>query len=153
MFPKAEYLKFRQTPEDKLRYVENLQNQGENVLMIGDGLNDAGALKAASIGISISDDVYTFSPACDIIMDAKAFPGLNRFMNYAKTSIKIVKASLVLSILYNLVGLFFAVQGLLSPLVAALLMPLSSVTVVGCVVLMTNWYGKSSIITNNQLNT
>lgn len=153
LFPKAEYLKFRQTPEDKLRYVENLQNQGENVLMIGDGLNDAGALKVASIGISISDDVYTFSPACDIIMDAKAFPGLNRFMNYAKTSIKIVKASLVLSILYNLVGLFFAVQGLLSPLVAALLMPLSSVTVVGCVVLMTNWYGKSSIITNNQLNT
>jgi len=140
LFPQPKNLRFNQTPEQKLNYINQLNLTGKSTLMIGDGLNDAGALQAAKVGISISDDVYTFSPACDVIMDSKAFEKLNAMMVFSQKSMQVVKVSLVLSILYNLVGLFFAVQGLLSPLFAALLMPFSSVTVVGFVVLMTNYF-------------
>lgn len=148
LFPQAKNLRFNQTPEQKLNYINQLNLAGYKTLMIGDGLNDAGALQAANVGISISDDVYTFSPACDVIMDSKAFEKLNAMIDFSKQSMKVVKFSLVLSIMYNLVGLFFAVQGLLSPLFAALLMPLSSVTVVGFVVLMTNYWQKVLIAKN-----
>lgn len=139
IFPNPQWLNFKQSPQNKLQYIQKLNAQNQKVLMLGDGLNDAGALQAAHVGVSISDDVYTFSPACDVIMDAKSYTLLPAVLNYAKQSVSIVKTSLVLSLAYNFVGIYFAVQGLLSPLFAALLMPLSSVTVVGFVVLATNW--------------
>lgn len=139
IFPNPQWLNFKQSPQNKLQYIQKLNAQNQKVLMLGDGLNDAGALQAAHVGVSISDDVYTFSPACDVIMDAKSYTLLPAVLNYAKQSVSIVKISLVLSLAYNFVGIYFAVQGLLSPLFAALLMPLSSVTVVGFVVLATNW--------------
>lgn len=133
---------FNQTPEQKLKYIKELQQQNEKVAMIGDGLNDAGALKQSNVGISISEDVNTFSPACDAILDAEVFEKLPLFFNYAKTSINIVIASFVVSFLYNIVGLSFAVQGLMSPVLAAILMPLSSITVVVFVTVATNLFAK-----------
>jgi len=127
--PEAD-LRFRQSPQDKLHHVQELKERGENVLMIGDGLNDAGALRAATVGIAIAEDASAFSPACDGILQAESFSLLPNFVALARSSMSIIKASFVLSILYNVVGLVFAVQGLLSPLVAAILMPASSVTVV-----------------------
>ena len=62
-------LKFNQSPENKLEYIESLQRDGKNVLMMGDGLNDAGALKQSDIGIAITEDITGFSPACDGILD------------------------------------------------------------------------------------
>ncbi|MCB2204536.1 heavy metal translocating P-type ATPase metal-binding domain-containing protein [bacterium] len=121
---------FEQTPEDKLRFVQQLRAGGSNVMMVGDGLNDAGALKAADVGISISEDINTFSPACDGILSAGEFGVFNRLLEFSRTSVNIVKASFVISFGYNIVGLSFAVAGMLSPLVSAILMPVSSVTVV-----------------------
>ncbi|PLX32144.1 MAG: heavy metal translocating P-type ATPase [Ignavibacteria bacterium] len=121
---------FDQTPEDKLEFIQQLQAGGRSVMMVGDGLNDAGALKAADIGISVSEDINTFSPACDGILAADRFPMFHRLLAFARTSVGIVKASFVISFAYNIVGLSFAVAGLLSPLVSAILMPVSSVTVV-----------------------
>ncbi len=132
------HLHFQQNPEDKLNYIQELQAKGKKVLMIGDGLNDAGALKAADVGISISDDVYSFSPSCDGILEGKNLVKIGAFIKFCKKSILIIKLSLVLSVIYNLVGLLFAVQGNLTPLVAAILMPLSSVTVVLFVIVVTN---------------
>ncbi len=123
-------LRFRQSPHDKLDHVRSLRKSGEKVLMIGDGLNDAGALRAATVGIAIAEDASAFSPACDGILQAESFSLLPDFVALARSSVTIIKASFVLSVLYNVVGLAFAVQGLLSPLVAAILMPASSVTVV-----------------------
>ncbi|MBX3102584.1 MAG: heavy metal translocating P-type ATPase [Bacteroidetes bacterium] len=121
---------FKQTPEDKLAYVEALLRARRQVGMLGDGLNDAGALRAASVGIAVSDNAAMFTPAADAILEGKAMARLPRMLKMAKASLGIVQACTVLSLLYNCVGVFFAVQGELSPILAAVLMPASSIAVV-----------------------
>ena len=129
-FPSTTQLHFNQSPVDKLEYINTLKNNGNNVIMIGDGLNDAGALLKAYIGITIADDIYHFSPACDAILQSSKFGRLQEYLLFSKSALKIVYLSYLISFLYNIVGLTFAIQGLLSPVVAAILMPLSSISVV-----------------------
>ncbi|MCK5847539.1 MAG: heavy metal translocating P-type ATPase metal-binding domain-containing protein [Bacteroidales bacterium] len=128
-------LLFNQSPMDKYNYIKNLKDEGKYVLMVGDGLNDAGALKESNIGISIADDVFNFSPASDAILEAKNFNLLPAIFEKSKKSINIVYASFGMSFLYNVVGLSYAVSGQLSPIIAAILMPLSSISVVAFVTL------------------
>ncbi len=135
-------LRFKVSPADKLSYIKTLQQQKGGVLMAGDGLNDAGALMQADVGIAVSDDAARFSPACDAIMDGSALSKLSAFISYAKAGRQIVMASFALSILYNLVGVTFAVQAKLSPLVAAILMPASSISIVVLVSLLTSMVAK-----------
>ncbi len=142
IFKKNSHLLFNQSPEDKLTYIQNLQTTGRNVLMIGDGLNDAGAIKQSDVGISISEDISGFSPSCDGILDSENFSKLPEMISYAKISMKIIYISFFFSILYNIFGLFFAVNGLLSPLFAAVLMPVSSVSVVLYCILASNFVAK-----------
>jgi len=123
-------LHFNQSPTDKLNYIRQLQQKGRKVLMIGDGLNDAGALNESNVGIVIADNVFNFSPACDAILQAKQFSKLYKFIKFTHRSMNVVKAGFLISFLYNIVGLSFAVQGELTPIVAAILMPISSVSVV-----------------------
>ncbi|RJP69395.1 MAG: HAD family hydrolase [Ignavibacteriales bacterium] len=123
-------LKFFQTPSDKLDFVRQLQEKDKSILMIGDGLNDAGALKASDAGISITENTNNFTPASDAILDADSFGKLGKFIEFSKTNIKIISTSFVLSVSYNVLGLYFAVTGNLTPLIAAILMPVSSISVV-----------------------
>ncbi len=122
-------MNFNQSPIQKLEFIQSLKEDSYHITMIGDGLNDAGALTASNFGIAVSDDKSSFSPACDAIVDAGALKHLNRFVDFGKICFKIIIASFVLSLAYNLTGLGFAITGHLSPLVAAILMPLSSVTI------------------------
>ena len=122
-------LLFRQQPEDKLRYVKNRQLTGHKVIMIGDGLNDAGALKQSDAGIALAEDTNHFTPSSDAILAAGSISMLEKFIRLCKANKNIVMASFILSIVYNIVGLFFAVQGILSPLIAAILMPASSISI------------------------
>jgi Cu+-exporting ATPase len=122
-------LNFHQSPNDKLEYIEKLQKSGGKVLMFGDGLNDAGALQQSNVGISVSDNVYQFSPACDGILDSGHFKDIPRIMTLSKYGKKALRVNFTFSLLYNVVGLSIAASGLMSPIVAAILMPLSSVTV------------------------
>jgi Cu+-exporting ATPase len=138
MLPENTNLVFNQKPEQKLAYIHSLQQNGKNVMMIGDGLNDAGALAQSNVGISISENVNVFSPACDGILDASQFGKIAFFMRYAKNAMKTIYMSFGISLLYNVVGLSFAVTGNLSPLVAAIIMPLSTVTIVSFVTIMSN---------------
>ena len=142
MLPQNTALVFNQKPEDKLKYIEQLQNEGKNVLMIGDGLNDAGALAQSNVGISISENINVFSPACDGILDASQFNKIGFFMKYSKNALKTIYMSFGLSLLYNLVGLSFAVTGNLLPIVAAIIMPLSTITIVSFVTIVTNLYAR-----------
>jgi Cu+-exporting ATPase len=121
---------FNVSPQQKLTYISALQQAGKNVLMVGDGLNDAGALMQANTAIAVSEDTARFTPACDAIIDGGALQHLPAFISYAKAGKKMVLASFILSILYNIVGISFAVQAQLSPLVAAILMPASSISIV-----------------------
>ena len=134
-----DYLNFNQSPTDKLNFIKNLQNQGKRVLMIGDGLNDAGALQQSDVGIVISENTNNFSPACDAILQADEFPKLPAFLALSKKGTTIVNRAYFIALCYNIVGLSYAITGNLSPVNAAILMPLSSITIVLFGVLMGNF--------------
>lgn len=124
----AENLHFQQSPHDKLAFIKEKQ-KGQHVLMFGDGLNDAGALKQSDVGIVITENTNNFTPASDAILSAEGFERLPRFLAFAKRSIYLVFGAYGFAFVYNIIGLSFAVQGALSPVVAAILMPLSSISI------------------------
>lgn len=142
IFENENQLHFKQSPEDKLTFIKNLQERNKKVLMIGDGLNDAGALSQSDIGIAVTNDITNFTPACDAILDSKQLRLIPDFLKFSKTSLYIIYINFIISFIYNFVGLSFAVQGKLSPLVAAVLMPLSSISVVLVATLSTNFIAK-----------
>lgn len=137
LIPASKGMAFNQSPEDKLNYIKNLQDQNFKVAMLGDGLNDAGALKQSNVGIAIADDTNSFTPSSDVIMDGEKVVLLDKYLNVCKGSMTIVKMTFIISFLYNIVGLSYAVTGHMHPLFAALIMPASSITVVSFTTLST----------------
>jgi len=136
---------FNQRPGDKADFIQYLQKKQNTVLMTGDGLNDAGALMQSDVALTIADKVYHFSPASDAVLEAAQFHRLAKFIHFTRTSLNIVKISFVISFLYNIVGIGFAISGNLSPVVAAILMPISSVSVVAFATFVTRIAGKMKL--------
>ncbi len=130
IFGNKNLLHFGKSPEQKLAYIESQQQQGAKVLMIGDGLNDAGALQQSDVGITLSDDVNNFTPSCDAILDASKFDRIPAFIKMAQAGQRIIHFAFIISILYNIIGLYIAVQGLMQPMIAAILMPSSTLSIV-----------------------
>jgi len=140
-FP-AGHIFFNRKPQDKAQFILDLQSKNRRVLMTGDGLNDAGALMQSDVALSVASKVYHFSPASDAVLEAGKFHLLAQFIRFTRTSRKIVKASFIISFLYNLIGISIALSGKLSPVVAAILMPVSSVSVVAFATFTTLYFGK-----------
>ena len=130
IFPKGTQMYFNQTPTNKLDFIKQLQADGKSVMMVGDGLNDAGALAQSDVGIVVSENVNVFSPACDGILAASQLVQLDKFIALSTRGIQIIKWSFIFSLFYNIIGTSFAVTGNLLPVVAAILMPLSSISIV-----------------------
>jgi len=136
---------FNQQAQQKMDFIRSLQLQGKKVLMTGDGLNDAGAFLQSEVALSIADDIYHFSPAGDAIVEASRLGHLYRFIRFARQSLGIVRISFTISFLYNIAGLSYALSGHLSPVVAAILMPVSSISVVAFATFATTWVGKKAL--------
>lgn len=140
----AAVLRFRQSPKDKMDFVADQMRSGRFVAMIGDGLNDAGALRQSDVGIAITDDINAFSPSSDVILAGRSFPMLPQVFAAAKICMRVLSATVALSLAYNLIGLGFAVSGKLSPFVSAVLMPISSISVMAVSSFATRWNLKRS---------
>lgn len=130
LFPPQTTLHYRQSPEQKLEYIKSLQEQGKKVMMTGDGLNDAGALQQSDVGVAVVQHSFSFSPACSAILEAGRICYLPEFIRMAKTSQRIILAGFGYSILFNIVGISFAVSAHMSPMIAAILMPSSSLGII-----------------------
>jgi P-type Cu+ transporter len=140
---KGSEMLFNQSPEEKLEYVKYLQDAKKvKVMMIGDGLNDSGALMQSNVGIALSEQNNNFTPAADGIFDAGQFSSLYKFLSLARAGRKIIMTSFIISVIYNIVGIYFAVQGLLSPMISAVLMPASSISIILITFGMTEIYAK-----------
>ena len=139
MIPNVTEMAFNQSPEDKLNYIKNLQDHQHKVAMFGDGLNDAGALKQSNVGIAVADDTNSFTPSSDVIMAGVKLVDFEKYLKFCKDAMTIVKITFAISFMYNIVGLGFAVTGHMSPLFAAILMPISSISVVAFTSVATWW--------------
>src|SRR5205823_930807 len=121
---------FYQSPGNKMLFVNGLRKIGNRVIMVGDGLNDAGALRESDVGITVAENLQVFTPASDAILEADSIIKLPAFVAMSRKAGRIIYGSFIFSVIYNAFGLSFAVTGTLQPWVAAILMPVSSITVV-----------------------
>lgn len=135
-------MRFNQKPEDKFEYIGQLQKEERKPSWWATDLTMAGALTKSEVGVANSENVNVFSPACDAILDASRFGSLYKFVQAAKKGMTMIKISMVLSFLYKVVGLYFAVTGQLSPIIAAILMPLSSISLIAFATVCTNIIGR-----------
>jgi Cu+-exporting ATPase len=153
IFGRDAILKFNQKPAEKLEFIRSLQARGRRVMMVGDGLNDAGALRQAEVGVAVVEEIGAFSPASDVILDARELPRLPRILEFARRAARVVRTGFVLSALYNFGGVSIAAAGLLQPMVCAILMPISSATVVLFACGATTWQArKLALLTTTTSN-
>jgi Cu+-exporting ATPase len=141
-FKSSSQMYFNQSPQQKLDFIKSQQQHGKKVMMLGDGLNDSGALKQSDLGIAVTDNVNNFTPGSDAILDGRSFYKLPQFLQFSKDAVTIIHISFLISLTYNLIGLSYAVSGMLSPLTAAILMPLSTATIISFTSLATHFMAK-----------
>lgn len=117
-------------PIDKAKIIQSMEQEGNKVLMVGDGLNDAPALASATVSISPSSAMDITQNTADIVFQGDSLSPILKTWNIAKTATKLVKQNFALAVLYNCVAIPLAVMGYVTPLVAAIAMSASSLLVI-----------------------
>ena len=117
-------------PEDKLDLVRQAASGGDAAIMVGDGVNDAAALAAASVGVAVHGGAEAAMGAADVFLSEQGLAPLDHLLEGAKRTLGVIRVNLWFSLAYNVAGATLAMLGLIHPIVAAVLMPLSSLTVV-----------------------
>jgi Cu2+-exporting ATPase len=117
------------TPEHKLEVVRKKAGD-TTVVMVGDGVNDAAALAAATVGIGVHGGAEAALAAADVYLGRPGLGPIVELLGGARRTLGVIRRNLVFSLTYNVVAVTFAITGNMSPLLAAILMPLSSMTVV-----------------------
>nr|MBP6456527.1 heavy metal translocating P-type ATPase metal-binding domain-containing protein [Chitinophagaceae bacterium] len=130
IFPVGSKLYYNQSPSDKLEVINDLKKNNDTILMIGDGINDAGAIKQSDVGISIVSNQFSFSPASDAILDENSIQHLNEIIYITKQVKRFIISLFVYSLFYNIIGISISLSGNLKPVYAAILMPISSISVI-----------------------
>ncbi|NOQ93691.1 MAG: heavy metal translocating P-type ATPase [Methylophaga sp.] len=118
-------------PKDKADVVRSLQQQGEIVAMVGDGINDSPALIQADVGIALASGTDVSIESADIVLSHNELHKVAEARELARRTLRTIKQNISLSISYNIVMVPLAMMSLVSPLVAALTMPISSLLVIG----------------------
>jgi P-type Cu2+ transporter len=118
------------SPEAKLELVQARKQSGKTVIMVGDGVNDAAALAAADIGIAIGGGAEVSLQAADVYLASGSLEGIESVMNVSRRTLRVIRRNSVASLAYNAFSISLAAVGVLHPLVAALLMPTSGLTVI-----------------------
>lgn len=116
-------------PADKADYINNLKEQGAHVLMIGDGLNDTAALSTADVSISPASALDAARVASDIVLLGNTLGPIGGAITVARKATARIKENFQIATLYNIIAVPFAIAGLATPLMAALAMSSSSITV------------------------
>ncbi|AGD98295.1 cytochrome cbb3 oxidase maturation protein CcoI [Blattabacterium sp. (Blatta orientalis) str. Tarazona] len=127
---KSSKILFNQSPEEKFNYVKKIQRNGKQVMMIGDGINDYAALNQSEVGVAISENPSNFFPSCDAFIQSNYLDKIFLFLKISKIATRLVIVNFMISLFYNSIGIIFAVTGHLKPFIAAILMPLSSLSVI-----------------------
>lgn len=139
-------------PEEKFEVIQTLQKTGESVAMVGDGINDAPAMARANVSIALGSGTDVSMDCADIVLLNNELLSVDTAVDLSSRTLKTIKQNIASSIVYNITLVPLAMAAMLTPLIAAITMPLSSLVVIGNAARIRSFYSKKAIAKRKRLS-